>query len=73
MGNLSATSSNLDVLFDMINDKDHAVVFTLGNNEYTVYFKSYAPPGPPQEKPSPDAPDAPDAPGVPPLRAVPRA
>jgi len=49
VGNLSATSSNLDVLFDTNNDKDHAVVFTLGNNEYTVYFKSYAPPGPPQQ------------------------
>jgi len=47
VGNLSSTSSNLDVMWDQNYDKDHAIVFTLGNNEYSVYFRSYSPPGPP--------------------------
>jgi len=47
VGNLSSTSSNLDVMWDHNYDQAHAIVFTLGTNEYSVYFKSYAPPGPP--------------------------
>jgi len=47
VGTLSSTSSNLDVMWDADYTKDNAIVFTLGNSEYSVYFRSYAPPGPP--------------------------
>jgi len=45
VGTLSSTSSNLDVMWDA--DYVTPMTFTLGNNEYSVYFRSYAPPGPP--------------------------
>jgi hypothetical protein len=48
VGNLSATSANLEVLWDQDYSQAHPIVFTLGNNEYSVFFDNYAPPGPPQ-------------------------